>query len=223
LWRRSYVRWRRSIQVRVVTTTLLLSTIVAVVLGVFLMQQITTALLESRSESAVQQLNEGLGILKRTQGDPAAAAERAARELAARSGPSGRYEVYLRNTTDETNGGLPTNDLDPESIPPQLTEEINREPGAKVWIGKLVRQYHEDEAALIAAAKNGPYELYYLFPLQQEQRTLVFVQRTMVGVGVSLVLLLAAIASVVTGRSSSRCGWPPSPPSGWPRASWTSA
>ncbi|WP_106397617.1 MtrAB system histidine kinase MtrB [Actinocorallia populi] len=196
LWRRSYVRWRRSIQVRVVTTTLLLSTIVAVVLGVFLMQQITTALLESRGESAVQQLNEGLGILKRTPGDPVA--ERVARELAARSGPSGRYEVYLRDTREVTNGGLPTNDLDPASIPAQLTEEINREPGAKVWIGKLVRQYHEDEAALIAGARDGPYELYYLFPLQQEQRTLVFVQRTMVGVGVALVLLLAAIASVVT-------------------------
>jgi len=198
LWRRAYSHWRRSIQVRVVTTTLLLSTVVAVVLGVFLMQQITTALLGSRSESAVQQLNEGLGILKRTQGDPRTVAERATRELAARSGPSGRYEVYLRDATDETNGGLPTNDLDPVSIPPQLTEEINREPGPKVWIGELVRQYHEDEAALIAGARSGPYELYYLFPLQQEQRTLLFVQRTMVGVGITLVLLLAAIASVVT-------------------------
>ena len=196
-WRRSYVRWRRSIQVRVVTTTLLLSTIVAVVLGVFLMQQITTALLESRGESAVQQLNEGLGILKRVQGDRIP--EKVAKELAARSGPSGRYEVYLRDTNEKTNGGLPTNDLDPASIPRQLTEEINAEPGAKIWrIGTLVRQYHEDEAALIAGAKDGPYELYYLFPLTQEQRTLVFVQRTMVGVGVTLVLLLAAIASVVT-------------------------
>ncbi|GAB2848816.1 two-component system sensor histidine kinase MtrB [Actinocorallia aurea] len=199
IWRRSYVRWRRSIQVRVVTSTLLISTIVAVVLGVFLMQQITTALLDGKAEAASQQLNEGLGILKRTPAD-GSVAEKVAKELAARSGPSGLYEVYLRDVRVVTSGGVPTNDLDPASIPRRLAASLGEAAeGDKVWtIGELSRQYHDPEPALIIGGKDGPYELYYLFPLDQEQKTISIVQRTLVGVGVALALLLAAIASVVT-------------------------
>jgi two-component system sensor histidine kinase MtrB len=42
------------------------------------------------------------------------------------------------------------------------------------------------------------YQLYYLFPLTQEQQTLALVQRTIIVVGLALVFLLAAIASLVT-------------------------
>ncbi|MFB9836660.1 hypothetical protein [Actinoallomurus acaciae] len=46
-------RWRSSIRVRVVTTTLVVSAIVVAVLGVFLMQQITNALLEAKERAAL--------------------------------------------------------------------------------------------------------------------------------------------------------------------------
>jgi two-component system sensor histidine kinase MtrB len=42
------------------------------------------------------------------------------------------------------------------------------------------------------------YQLYYLFPLTQEQQTLALVQRAIIVVGVALAFLLAAIASLVT-------------------------
>jgi len=44
----------------------------------------------------------------------------------------------------------------------------------------------------------GVYELYYLFPLQQEQDTLGLVRSTLAFAGLALVLLLAAIAALVT-------------------------
>jgi len=42
------------------------------------------------------------------------------------------------------------------------------------------------------------YQLYYVFPLTEEQQTLQLVQTTLIGVGIALVALLAAIASLVT-------------------------
>jgi two-component system sensor histidine kinase MtrB len=42
------------------------------------------------------------------------------------------------------------------------------------------------------------YQLYYLFPMIQEQQTLSLVQRTLVGAGLALIVLLALIASLVT-------------------------
>jgi two-component system sensor histidine kinase MtrB len=42
------------------------------------------------------------------------------------------------------------------------------------------------------------YQVYFVFPLNQEQQTLQLVQTTLIGVGIALVALLAAIASLVT-------------------------
>ncbi len=43
----------------------------------------------------------------------------------------------------------------------------------------------------------GPYELYFLFPLEQEQRTLELVQRSVAVAGLLLVLLVGAVAYLV--------------------------
>jgi two-component system sensor histidine kinase MtrB len=42
------------------------------------------------------------------------------------------------------------------------------------------------------------YQLYFVFPLNDEQQTLQLVQTTLIGAGIALVVLLAAIASLVT-------------------------
>src|SRR6202041_3901348 len=53
--------------------------------------------------------------------------------------------------------------------------------------------------ALAAAEPLGPYyQLYYVFPFTQQQSFLALIQRILVGVGLALVVLLAAIASLVT-------------------------
>ncbi len=45
---------------------------------------------------------------------------------------------------------------------------------------------------------NNSYQLYFVFPLTEEQQTLQLVQTTLIGAGIALVALLAAIASLVT-------------------------
>ncbi|RAY14503.1 two-component sensor histidine kinase [Actinomadura craniellae] len=203
--RGAVTRWRRSIQVRVVASTMVISAIVVAILGVFLMQQITTALLDSKEKAALLQLEEGLGIIQRDPvnfgtADPRVRLEDIARTLAARSGPSGLYEVYLRDTGEPLFDGFATNELRPESVPERLRRQVAADPiGYRDrTYGRLTYVGHEPVPGLIVGGKAGRFELYYLFPLTQEQQTLTEVQRTLVGVGAVLVLLLAAIASIVT-------------------------
>ncbi|GAA3240102.1 two-component system sensor histidine kinase MtrB [Actinocorallia longicatena] len=203
VWNRSYVSWRRSIQVRVVTITLLISAIVVAVLGVFLMQQITAALLKGKSETAMQQLGEGVSILRgkyqaySTGGTDLT--EEVAGELTGRSAPTGLYQVYVVNSGRDDYRGIASNSVRESSVPTRLRETIAKDPNARAWtLGTLQTLYEEDQPALIAGARYGDYQIYYLFPLTQEENTLSLVQKTLVGVGAALVLLLAAIASVVT-------------------------
>jgi two-component system sensor histidine kinase MtrB len=208
VWRRSYVSWRRSIQFRVVTTTLLISAIVVVVLGVFLMTQINASLYEGKSNAALQQLDEGLNLVEKDAppgpiNDRTADLEKLMKELKTRTGSSGQYEIYMRDARDLYNAGFVTNGLRPESVPERLRTELAKvksKGSSKVTVFGEIKYLNNKPSVpgLIVAGQWGPYELYYLFPLVQEQNTLTIVQRTLVGVGAALVLLLAAIASVVT-------------------------
>jgi two-component system sensor histidine kinase MtrB len=203
--RHAYVRWRRSIQVRVVSMTLFISAIVVAILGLFLMQQITTALMDGKSKAALLQLDEGLGAVQRDLGNPASddaggRLESVVNGLKSRSGPSGLYEVYIRDVREPYFDGFATNELRQESVPRRLRDELAKGPsGARNHtFGKLSYIGRGSEPGLIVGGKAGQYELYYLFPLAEEQRTLTIVGRSLAAVGAVLVLLLAAIASVVT-------------------------
>ena len=60
LARRLQWRWRSSLQLRVVSTTLVVSAIVVSLLGFFLMQQIASNLLHSAKAQAYTQASDGL-------------------------------------------------------------------------------------------------------------------------------------------------------------------
>src|SRR6516165_12175649 len=52
-------RWHRSLQLRVIGTTLVVSVVVVAVLGIFLMQQIASGLLNNEQKAATIQASEG--------------------------------------------------------------------------------------------------------------------------------------------------------------------
>jgi two-component system sensor histidine kinase MtrB len=207
-WRRAYGRWRRSIQVRVVTTTLVVSAVVVAVLGVFLMQQITTALLVAKNKAASQQLTDGVTYAdSQLRGVDSShlhsTAGSVANQLRRRSGPSGLYEVYLLDTGDHFSNGYTTNELSSASVPARLRDQL-------LSTGRASRYYTYGRLTYDSGQSSSPglimgtrlvgarFQLYYLFPLTEEQNTITVVQRTLVAVGVALVLLLAGIASLVT-------------------------
>jgi two-component system, OmpR family, sensor histidine kinase MtrB len=219
-------RWHRSLQLRVVSTTLLLSVLVIAVLGFFLIQSVAAGLLTSAENAADSQVRNGrtaaLGLSSVNVLDPASpgdaptivsVATTTARFLQQPSGSTGSYLVFIQLTdiipaivhwAGQTNVDITA------TIPPVLIDKVKDEQRGENNADKdtapplyepttLVYNSGTSVPALaVGVPLGGYYQLYYVFPFTQQQATLLLVQRILVGVGLALVALLAAIASLVT-------------------------
>ena len=94
-------RWHRSLQLRVVATTLVISALMVAVLGFFLVQQIAGGLLANERRSALTQTSGGLAIAQGRPdmlgphgGGPSALNSLVA-DLQANSGPGDLYDVVI--------------------------------------------------------------------------------------------------------------------------------
>ena len=219
-------RWHRSLQLRVVSTTLVLSALVIVVLGFFLVQSIAAGLLRDAETSAGNLVEAGrtsaLGqttvhVLEppASQFDAEGIAQTTARALQQASGNTGSYLVFVRLTNSapasvqwvgqrnvDVSATIPQ-DLIAEVAKEQKLSLYDNENNASPWFEPTTLTYASGTGtsgpALAAGVPLGTYyQLYYVFPFTQQQATLLLVQRTLVGVGLALVVLLAAIASLVT-------------------------
>ncbi len=231
-WQRSVIaqirlRWHRSLQLRVVSTTLVLSVLVIAVLGFFLVQSVAAGLLNSAENSADAQVRDGLtsalgqstiNVLAQPLPGDASVAKTTARALQQASGSSGNYYlvfIQLTNIPASTVAWVGQTDVDIGStIPPTLITKVTGEQRSQRYDNQNIDTappvyepttlvYNPDQGtsvpALAVGVPLGPYyQLYYVFPFTQQQATLLLVQRVLVGVGLALVVLLAAIASLVT-------------------------
>jgi two-component system, OmpR family, sensor histidine kinase MtrB len=216
-------RWHRSLQLRVVSTTLVLSALVIAVLGFFLVQSIAGGLLSSAEASARSQVENGatlalepsLHVLQPGNqfGDPLSTAESTDRVLQQSSGNTGSYLVFIHLTNGGSDGvqWVGPRDVDiTATIPQDVITDVAGEQNlysnpatATPWTEPTTLIYApglgNPSPALAVGVPLGPYyQLYYVFPFTQQQSTLMLVQRVLVGVGLALVVLLAAIASLVT-------------------------
>ena len=205
--------WRRSLLVRITATTLALSLIVIGVLAVLLLSRITSGLLESAERTSLTEASAGLIDAQRiasvsTTGtastSPASIVDTIVASLASRAGSPPQYDVLL--LAGDISGSAPergTNLVTDASVPSALRESVEAT-GNQAWTYTEIRYLDGRTAPGIAVGAPltipsvGPYELYYLFPLNDEQSTLDLVRSAVVGTGVLLVLLLGAIALVVT-------------------------
>ena len=224
-WAALRLRWSRSLQLRVVGTTLIFSATVIAVLGFFLVQQIAAGLLQNKERSAATLAASGQALAT----SPTASQSPTAFPGPASSHASDLMADILAQLPQETNPG---------ATGAAVMINASRAPTAVVlgWyqgpyrlgaipadlISAITAEQREDDNQLsfeattliVADSRAGPahtipglavgapvgsdYQLYYLFPLTQEQQTLALVQRAIIVVGVALAFLLAAIASLVT-------------------------
>ena len=228
-WQRSAVaqlrlRWHRSLQLRVVSTTLVLSGLVIAVLGFFLIQSVAAGLLSNAENSADALVRNGrtsaIGQSSVNVLAPAAdtgtvvdVATTTARALQQPSGTTGSYLVFIQLTkispaivhwVGQSNVNITA------SIPPTLIAKVKGEQKGEEFVNKntvppayepttLVYNSGNSVPALaVGVPLGGFYQLYYVFPFTQQQATLLLVQRVLVGVALAVIVLLAAIASLVT-------------------------
>lgn len=218
--------WRRSLQLQVVSSTLVISVTVVAVLGVFLFQQINTTVVNGRTSAALREAGDDkLQIM--TILDPV-------QEESGKGGDSGkesrppldraieavigsedsdwdrRYEVMVLNPSmpgqSQASGGISRTD-----IPDGLTRDLNNKRNhgqtdvMSVWRTEMnVAGESRPQLTLVTGVyvtnrlSAEPYEIYHFFPLTAEEEALLTVRQVLVVVGVGLVLLLAAIAFLVT-------------------------
>jgi len=208
-------RWHRSLQLRVAATTLVICVVVATVLGFFLVQQIASGLLNSARTSASHQIGEGLVAAKNDAGlvGPAGGRVNAllalTRELQALSGPGDTFDVVILTTPsgDSAFGGTyGDKHLSLASVPKALTSKVldEQQGGRTDQLLSMPTEirYTDGRPAVPGLAIGGVItthdQLYYVFPLLQQQQTLALVQRAMLGGGLALVALLVGIVSLVT-------------------------
>ncbi|RCV55703.1 MtrAB system histidine kinase MtrB [Marinitenerispora sediminis] len=200
-----HTRWRRSLQLRVVTSTLVISALVTAVLGFFLMQQVRTGLLDAKESAALSDHHAGLtyalNVMQDSdQSDRDRQLDQITDDLGARSGATGLYEVVILPTVGGLTGRA-SGDVSEASVPVQLREQVQNSTDLErqyYRYTEIVRGHSREPGLAVGAQLSSAFELYYLFPLDHEQEMLDLVQQTLFLVASALIILLAAIAYVVT-------------------------
>jgi two-component system, OmpR family, sensor histidine kinase MtrB len=208
-------RWHRSLQLRVAATTLVICVVVVTVLGFFLVQQIESGLLNSARTSGAHQFAEGRAVAKEDvglEGPPGTRVKSLlslASTLQALSGPSDNFDVVIlaQPSGDSAFAGTYGNqNLSPESVPDTLIRKVSTQQRQgrtdELWSSPTLMRYSHNRASAPGLAIGGVIDkhdqLYYLFPLDQQQATLSLVQHVMLFGGLALVALLVGIVSLVT-------------------------
>ncbi|GAA1607953.1 MULTISPECIES: MtrAB system histidine kinase MtrB [Kribbella] len=199
--------WRRSIQARIVTGTLLMSTLVLILVGWVMMSQVTDGVLESRRDSAqaevraqLQQLSASIDAANRN------TVNQQLSELVLGSNRPGLYDVLLVPTDQAASNAIRyTGLVDSDSIPSALASSVVSD-GDKLWDTYTRINYRDSPSVpgLVIGSQiridstGDKYSIYFLFPLTAQQETLDVVQRALVTAGLLLIVLLGAIAWLVT-------------------------
>ena len=201
--------WRRSIQARIVAGTLLMSTVVLILVGWVMMSQVRDGILESRRTSALQEVSAQLASLSSllNSADPAGIDQQLPKVVNSAT-QSGLYYMSLIPTdSSNSNARFSTGLIDKDVIPASLRSSVAWDE-TKVFDTYARLRYEQgvkpSEPGLVIGsqvrvnATGERYEVYFLFPLTAQKETLDVVQRAMVTAGLLLVLLLGAVAWLVT-------------------------
>lgn len=206
--------WRRSLALRVVATTVLLSLSVIWILGSALLTRVSEGLVDRRvdaalveASSAVVQAQSRLDAVDSS--DPlavAAVVDQIVALLASSGGLAGANEVALLKAEDTPEPAVAldraSNLVEPTSIPRELREAVLSSDRQAWTLIPITYDNGTRESGIAVGSKvaipgAGLYELYLLFPLTSEQATIDLVRRTLAFAGIVLVLLVAAITWLV--------------------------
>jgi two-component system, OmpR family, sensor histidine kinase MtrB len=208
-------RWRQSLQLRVVTTTMLLGLFVVSLLGGVLHEQIANGLERDRVNTAEY---ESLNLTSQAQkrwdtststsvDDLDQAAQDIMSRILAEPGPQpSRYVVMNRsegNDSDIVLANLTSGALDIDSVSPELQAAVAASPERQQTQMTEVTLDGETLPAVVVGSvvevpNAGAYDLYFIYPMEQEVATMGLIGSSFVVAGIILTLLVGAVAWVVT-------------------------
>ncbi|MDP9116532.1 MAG: MtrAB system histidine kinase MtrB [Actinomycetota bacterium] len=202
---RGVYAWQHSLQLRVGATTVLVTGVVVLIIGILLVDQVAGGILRAKKAAAVSQAQIGLGsatsalllVDPSVSADVEAAQSSIKSTLTASGNSAGLFSIAIETAATSAASSAATNPI-PASLR-RLVQQSNlavqyapvqSTPQSKPVRGLIVGEPIQAHAAL--------FELYYLFPLTSEQQTIALVQRTVLLSGLALMLLVLGIALLVT-------------------------
>jgi two-component system sensor histidine kinase MtrB len=205
--------WRRSLQLRVVTATILLGVIVVTTLGSYLYFRIADGLVQDRVRSArfeaARDADDAQSSLDAVDSTDRAGLNTAVSDILQQlaSTEDQRDVVLLRERGNNSGTFVPDQSTGEvtKAIPDNLRAAVVASPRQQQW--RLVTLRYENGApaepgvaigSVVQVHVAGAYELYFVFSLQREVATVDLVRRTFLLGGFVLVLLVGAVAFVVT-------------------------
>ena len=209
--------WRRSLQLRVVASTLALSSAMLLVLGLALQTQITNGLLEAKVNAALKQAAISRDQVKReldrvdlATESPDSVRDKLTSALnrlassplgdAGEVAPSGAGTFTSVLVDGKAAVDNPASSGRIQEVPDELRAAVLQDKFAHK-ITTVTRDSGQVTMVAVGVPVVTPsrtLQLYLLFPLTGEQQTLQLVQNTLLLGGLLLTLLLAGIASLVT-------------------------
>ncbi|GAA0645141.1 two-component system sensor histidine kinase MtrB [Streptomyces thermocarboxydovorans] len=216
--------WRRNIQLKVVVTTLLMSLGVVLLLGFVVIGQVRNGLLDAKVKAAQSQAVGGFAVAEQkadqasgvtgddgaapVDGKPSTSVIQWMSDLveSLASGGQGAFHVVTLPAGDGSGGGRGPRAtgqvIAVASVPEELRERVNSSSTAVQSYTRIIYEKAESQPGLVIGKQindphNNPYQLYYLFPLTQEEKTLSLVKGTLATAGLFVVVLLGAIAWLV--------------------------
>jgi len=217
--RRGPAFWRRSVQARVVVSTVLLSAAVVGIVGAFLIQQTRDGLIENRVDAVVQEAEgeteaarEALAATQPLDVDVSRQQQDLIEPIILRGATRG-FAAILSPPVGEgsrlADGGAKfTQGLDLASVPEKLQarfEELSPTAWTYTDITTTteISGLPEGPGIVVGSqvrlpADDNTYTLYYLYSLDEQGETLALVSRAMLVAGVPLVLLIAGLTWLVT-------------------------
>ncbi|MFF8988185.1 MtrAB system histidine kinase MtrB [Streptomyces globisporus] len=212
--------WRRNLQLRVVAGTLLMSIGVVLLLGFVVIGQVRNGLLDAKGKAAQTQAAGGFAAAQEKANAPLAPGGQGSEgadgmtgstswrtelvdQLA--SGGKNAFNVVALSVDSVTEGAgsraaRGSGSVEASSVPERLRQNVSKGQGAYQTYSLIQYSYgNESQPGLVVGKRlydidQQPYELYYLFPLTQEEKSLTLVKTTLATAGLFVVVLLGAIA-----------------------------
>lgn len=195
--------WQHSLQLRVAATTILITGVVVLMIGIFIVDQVATGVLRAKRDAAISQANIGLpiansalaGVDAGVIADVGAAVDQMRSLLTASGQSAGLFDIAIEPTSADTERDV--------QIPAALRRLVQENKLAIQYAPVTVTSSGKELVpGLIVGepvrARTGLFELYYLFPLTAERQTIALLQRTVLLSGLALLLLVLAITMLVT-------------------------
>ncbi|MFD5870355.1 MtrAB system histidine kinase MtrB [Streptomyces sp. NPDC060322] len=211
--------WRRNLQLRVVAGTLLMSIGVVLLLGFVVIGQVRNGLLEAKGKAAQTQAAGGFAAAQANANAPLVPGDQTEEgadgmtantswrtELVDQLASGGANAFNVVALSDDSMGQgtsrapRGSGSVEASSIPQRLRDDVGEGAGAFQTYSLIRYSYGKDpEPGLVVGKRlydvdHNPYELYYLFPLTQEEKSLTLVTTTLATAGLFVVVLLGAIA-----------------------------